>query len=154
MTTMLNDIRVALRARTLDLKKLRTSREASVALTLTEQASLALGKVAELMMMPPGLTPSAKATPPANNVEQLRAALQTEIDALGCFRSERWARDYGSLEEDLCERALVDLILAHAWLGESAKWIAQAPQAKRSKSKKDEPPGEGSAPAALAPAAN
>lgn len=138
MNQKLISLRVELSKRLADAQVVGGSRELSLAVTSIQSARMLFGSVALLLgsvnPYPEADNPGSKVIHPSADlaadyvppvladqvaaVKALRAELQVLIDAANWQRRQLWARSYGSVEELLFDRALVELFLAKQWLGE------------------------------------
>ena len=156
MNDRLKEIRAALDARAIDIAALGKSRELALALTTCQQSRMLLGiclqQRGEVTPYPkaddpksPEIAPPADAAPTdyapqlpegdVATVKEVRRRIGETIAALGDLRRHIWARDYGSIEEVVYDRAYCELVLARNWLGLQLAELAKPKVKKESKAR-------------------
>ncbi len=154
MNNKIQQIRVALDERSIDIAALGKSRELALALTTCQQGRMLLGVCLKLRgtatpyphaddPKSPVISPRCDTAPAdyhtglttddVGATKEVRRRLGESIDALGELRRQIWARSYGHLDETVFDRAYCELVLAKNWLGMRLAEIAKAPtKAKKS----------------------
>lgn len=141
---LIQEIRVSLHARTLDIEKLGvSSRERSLAITTCQQGRMLLGKVLQLLG---GETPYPQSDNPGNSVvapavdttvgeydarlpkeeipavKEIRCRMQVPLDVIETVREQ-----IGGLAQATLDAAYTEISLAKNWLGMDLARLAAAP---------------------------